>query len=117
MYIQKKDQAVTIKHELQNGKGDILCRTILPQEDAAGSGRLFAVMSIKPGDSIGYHRHEGEFEVYYILKGSAKIVEDGKAYILCEGDMMQCKSGSSHSIENIGIETLEHLALIIKNRD
>ena len=116
MHLKKEDQLTAIKHELQNGKGNILCRTILPQEEAAGSGRLFAVMTIQPGDSIGYHRHEGEFEVYYILKGTAKIIENGQEYFLNEGDMMQCKSGSSHSIENIGKEVLEHLALILKNQ-
>ncbi len=113
MYTRKNDQPVAIRSALMGGKGDILCRSFLSNEDAAGTGRMFAVNTIQPGDSIGYHSHQGEFEVYYILKGTAQVVEDGKRYTLYEGDMMQCKSGSSHSIENIGSEPLEHLALIL----
>ena len=101
---------------LQNGKGTIEKRTFLENEDAAGAGRLFAIMTIQPGDSIGYHSHQNEYEVYYILKGRAKIVDDGETYELEEGDMMQCKSGSSHSIENVGEGPLEHLALILSGR-
>ena len=117
MFMKKEDQPVAVKHELKNGKGDTVCRTFLKNEDAAGTGRQFAVLTLKPGESLGYHDHEGEFEVYYILKGKAKVIEDGSEAILTEGDAEQCKSGSSHSIENVGEDILEFLALILYNNE
>lgn len=112
-----KDEIITeTKQQLQGGKGSVTLRHFLNKEDACGTGRLFAVSTINPGNSIGYHRHEGEFEVYYILQGIAKIVEDSETYLLHEGEMMQCKSGSSHSIESVGTEPLRHLALILTVR-
>lgn len=117
MFVRKNQQSVTYMENAFGGKGKIESRNFLEIADAAGSGRKFAVNTIQPGDSLGYHAHNGEFEVYYILEGTAKIVEDGQEYLLYKGDMMQCKSGSSHSIENVGTTPLEHLALIIYNRD
>lgn len=117
MYKRKDEQTVVVRSNMMGGKGDIQIRNFLMQEDAAGAGRLFSINTIQPGDSIGYHAHKDEFEVYVVLKGVAKIVDDGEEYLLYEGDMMQCKSGSSHSIENVGTEPLEHLALIIFCRE
>ena len=113
MYIKKEDQAATVRQTVMGGKGEILSRIFLDPKDAAGAGRLFAVNTIAPGCSIGYHSHEGEFEVYYILSGTAKIVDEGEEYLLHAGDMMQCKSGHAHSIENAGEAPLEHIALIL----
>ena len=73
MYIKKEDQSATVRQTVMGGKGEILSRIFLDPKDAAGAGRLFAVNTIAPGCSIGYHSHEGEFEVYYILSGTAKI--------------------------------------------
>lgn len=109
----KCEQKTTARSLVMGGKGEIISRHFLDIEDAAGSGRLFAVNTIAPGCSIGYHSHQGEFEVYYIIRGTAKIVDDSEEYILGAGDAMQCRSGSFHSIENIGKDELEHIALIL----
>ena len=87
MYIKKEDQAATVRQTVMGGKGEILSRIFLDSKDAAGAGRLFAVNTIAPGCSIGYLLHAG--------------------------DMMQCKSGHAHSIENAGETPLEHIALIL----
>ena len=113
MYIRKLDQPVDMMSHVQNGEGIICRRQFLMPGDAYGAGRLFAVFTLNPGDSIGYHQHQGEFEVYYILKGQGKVTDNGDTYILEEGDMMQCGDGDSHSIEAVGEEPLEFLALIL----
>ena len=113
MIIKKLDQPVDMMSHVQKGEGIIARRQYLLPEDAYGSGRLFAVFNLEPGDSIGYHQHQGEFELYYILKGQAKVRDNEKEYLLEEGDMMQCKDGDSHSIEAVGEESLEFMALIL----
>lgn len=117
MYVRKADQPIDYLENAFGGKGKIECRNFLTVADAAGSGRRFSINTVQPGDSLGYHSHNGEFEIYLVLKGTAKIVDDGEEYLLHEGDMMQCKSGHSHSIANETDEIMEFLALIIYNHD
>ena len=113
MITRKEDQPVELLTRVQGGEGIICRRQFLRAEDSCGTGRLFAVFTLSPGDSIGYHRHTGEFELYYILKGTAKVRDNDREVILEEGDMMQCRDGDSHSIEAVGEEPLELLAEIL----
>lgn len=117
MYKRKEDQKCSVREGVMGGRGEILSRHFLSQEDAAGTGRLFAVNTVAPGCSIGRHSHQGEFEIYYILSGTAKVTDDGEEFILGEGDMQQCRSGHSHSIENAGDTPLEHIALILFEKE
>ena len=52
-----------------------------------------------------------------ILEGVGHVLEDGVEYDLAAGDIMQCRDGSSHSIENRTDKPLRFLALIINVRD
>ncbi len=113
MLIRKEEQEVTYLPHLQGGEGAPKRRIFLPKEEAAGTGRLFSVFTLQPGESIGYHSHTDEFEFYYILKGEGTVTEDGVSYFVREGDMMQCKNGSAHSILNTGEEPLEFVAVIL----
>ena len=89
---------------------------ILEKGEMNGLGRLFGVSIIPPGGSIGQHTHEGDFETYYILKGRARVNDNGNVAELGPGDMTQCKDGNFHSIENIGDVDLEYLAVILYTR-
>lgn len=109
----KAERKLEIKPQMLGGKGQLEIHHFLNKEDAYGAGRLFAVNTLAPGSSIGYHKHEREYEVYFILEGKAEIVEDGETYFLEPGDMMQCRDGSGHSIENVGDTPLRFLALIL----
>lgn len=115
MYIKKADQEIMVRSEVQKGKGEVIFRRFMKEEDAP-AGRLFAVTTIQPGGSIGNHSHIGECEAYYILKGTAKIIDNGEEYVLEADDMMLCKDGDSHGIENIGDTPLEFMALILYSK-
>jgi len=108
-----KEQQESFEHELKGGKGSIRLLHLLEESEAYEVGRLFAISIISPGDSIGYHTHTGDFEIYYILKGTAKVVDNGVEDILHPGDSMTCREGDSHSIENIGDCDLEYVAFIL----
>lgn len=102
-----------VRSNMAGGTGDVALRHMLLPQEAYGAGRLFAINTLPAGASIGYHRHDGEFEVYYVLEGTAKVTEDGEVYLLHPGEMMQCGDGSSHGIENAGQEDLKIIALIL----
>jgi len=113
MITRKDDLRKLIKTEMMGGKGDIYISQFLKEEDACGMGRMFAEFTIKPGNSIGYHTHHGEFENFYILDGTAKLTQNGEESILNPGDAALCKDGDSHSIENCGDKDLRLIAVIL----
>jgi mannose-6-phosphate isomerase-like protein (cupin superfamily) len=115
----KKAAELRIKLEpnLKGGRDTVRVINILEPEELFGTGRLFGISVIPPGGSIGRHTHEGDFETYYILKGSARVNDNGVFHDLGPGDMTQCKDGDFHSIENTGAVDLEYLAVILYSRD
>jgi mannose-6-phosphate isomerase-like protein (cupin superfamily) len=117
MITRAQEMKVTIRDELFGGKGAVKSSHFLNQEDAAGTGRQFARSVLAPGNSIGYHTHKGDFEVYYILSGTARVNDNGEEHILHAGDSILTRNGESHSMENAGDVDLEYIALILFNKD
>ena len=99
---------------LMQGEGEINRIHLLETDEFCGHGRLFAKHMLEQGNSIGFHKHEGEQEAYYILKGQALYNDNGNETTVKEGDFTLCKSGEGHSIKNIGEGNLEFIGLIMK---
>ena len=116
--IRRNEERITDQRENHlGGQGKITIRHILnTNEELYDNGRTFCHTTIEPGASIGYHEHHGEFECYYILKGTAKLCDNGEDVILHAGDVAYTPDGSGHGIENIGDEPLEVIALILFKR-
>lgn len=100
---------------LKEGKGSITMMNFFEEKDFLGKGRLFGKTIVEPGNSVGYHTHSGDQEAYFILKGKALYNYNGEVRELTSGDLAICKDGDSHSIEAIGEEALEYIALILYN--
>ncbi|MDR2727237.1 MAG: cupin domain-containing protein [Deltaproteobacteria bacterium] len=98
---------------MRDGKGTIFVEHLLEQEDFVQTGRLFAVNTIKPGCSIGEHTHQGDFEVYVIISGQGRFMDNGQAAVVGPGDVCLTRNGESHAIENTGTEDLVFTAVII----
>ena len=113
--IKKKSELKVDRHEkFREGKGEIFFHHFLNQEESGGVGRLFCKTVIPPGEnSIGVHRHEGDFEVYYIISGKAEVYDNGETHILEAGDLNLCPDGQEHGIANAGDEELVYISLII----
>lgn len=101
-----------VRSNLRGGNGDIVSRNIFEPEELPKT-RLFSTMTLKPGDSIGVHPHEGEGEAYVILEGQVTVSEDGVDYILNAGDAEYCTDGHTHSIANHSDQTAIFLAIVI----
>ena len=111
--IRRKDELNVAKMEdFKGGAGTTEFRHLLMAQELGKTGRLFAHTVLHPGASIGYHKHEGEYEVYYILDGTAKLTQDGQVYELHTGDMSVCPPGSEHGIENCSDKDLHYMAAI-----
>lgn len=103
-----------VRSKMRDGNGDILITHILDTAaDLKAPARLFARLTIEKGNSIGYHEHINEEEIFYILNGIASLNDNGTEKILRKGDVA-VTSNAGHSITNIGEDTLEVLAVILK---
>lgn len=113
MIRRSKDYTVEVIEGLKGGKGHVTVVNFFEMEDFLGKGRLYGKSIIKPGNSIGYHTHEGDQEAYFILKGKALYNDNGVETTLEPGDLAICREGDSHSIEAAGEEDLEYIMLIL----
>ncbi|HHW91790.1 MAG TPA: cupin domain-containing protein [Firmicutes bacterium] len=108
-----KDMVREVKERLREGKGEVEIVHAFTREELTGKARLCALIRIPPGNSIGYHPHVGEEEIYYILRGQATVNDNGNIQVVGPGDAVLTGGGASHSIENTGEETLEFFAVIL----
>ena len=78
-----------------------------------GKMRLFSVLTLIPGASIGYHVHENESEMFYFLEGHGRVQDDDKSFDINAGDSMATLSGHGHAVENTGDTNLVILAVVV----
>ena len=109
-----KNCGIEYRENMRGGDGTVrLTNLIASPDDLAGKGRLFSRITLEPGTSIGYHEHDGDRELFYILSGVAQYNDNGEIRPLCVGDVAICPAGTSHSIANCGTETVELIAVIV----
>lgn len=101
------------RENMRGGKGAIEINHILKQNQLKGKCRLFSKIVIKPGCSIGTHRHDEEEEIYYILEGEGLTEDSGVRQTIKAGDVMLTGNGASHFIENTGTNDLVIMAVIL----
>ena len=73
---------------------------IIDESVYGGKIAAYARVILKPGCSLGYHKHEGTSETLYILSGTAEYNDNGTETELFPGDVAYCAEGESHSIGN-----------------
>ena len=98
------------------GKGNTIMEHIVDEKVYGGKIAAYARVILKPGCSLGYHKHEGTSETIYILQGTALYNDNGTENTLTAGAVVFCPEGESHSIENIGQDYLLAMALIVNEK-
>jgi len=102
-----------IKENMRGGDGSVKIEHYWhPGTEMKASNRLFAKLTLQPGCSIGFHKHEEEEEVFVVLRGSAETDDNGHNVVLNVGDTILTGDGSGHSIKCISQEPLELMAVI-----
>lgn len=77
--------------------------------------RVYSILRLIPGATIGYHVHEGETELFYFLEGSGQVQDDDQIVDIQAGDSMATFSGHGHGVMNTGDQDLVLLACIVKD--
>jgi len=102
-----------VRERMRDGTGAVEILHVFRSGELKGRTRLFARLRLPAGSSIGFHRHDGEEEIFYILSGRGEVSEGGPLSPVEPGDAMLTGGGAGHSIANPGPEPLEVLAVIL----
>lgn len=113
MIRKAQDMTTEVRAGMRGGTGSVTVQHVFKPEELTAKSRLCARLLIPPGASIGTHRHDGEDEVYIILKGQG-LLDDGKTRTAVQaGDAILTGKGESHAIANTGSSDLELIAVIM----
>lgn len=113
MIRRANERPENIKEKLKNGEGSVLFKEIAKPEEMFNKVKMLSTLTIKKGDSIGYHTHVGEEEIMYINKGKGIYKDDGEESEVNVGDVTICFENHYHGIENISDEPLELIAMVL----
>ena len=112
MVIHRNEMKVEDKECMRDGEGSTRL-TYLLDGSTQKNARMFAEITLNPGCSIGYHKHDLETEYYFILSGTGIVNDNGKEMQIAQGDSVITGNGASHSIKNNGSVPLVFHAVII----
>ena len=77
------------------GKGDTIMEHIVDEKVYGGKIAVYARVILKPGCSLGFHKHEGTSETMYVLQGTGLYNYNGSTDKLQAGDVTFCPEASS----------------------
>ena len=101
------------RFEMRGGNGTVKIEHLwAPGSEILAPNRLMARITLEPGCSVGYHPHDGEEELYYILSGKALVNDNGVEAELNPGDCTLTGNGAGHSIACAGDEPLVIMAIV-----
>lgn len=75
--------------------------------------RVFSLVTLMDGDGIGYHVHDKETEIYYMIEGELIFNDNGNTVIAKTGDAMFTGSGEGHMVLNKSGKKAVFLAVIV----
>ena len=104
----------TLKKEVTKtpATGDINKEIIMDPAAFGGANKLFARITLKPGDAVPVHQHVGNNETYYLLQGSGEYTDETEKIPVKAGMVTFCADGGTHGLKNTGKDDLVFIALI-----
>jgi len=111
MITRANGQSFEVREQMRGGDGKVKLTKLC--EPLPNKVRVFSTISLGPGDSIGFHVHEGESELFYFAQGKARVQDNDETFEVNAGDAMATYSGNGHSVKNIGSDELLLVAVVI----
>lgn len=110
-----KEKNITVAEKRFGGKGSVIMEHVIDESFYHGQIPVYIKGTLKPGCSLGYHKHEGNSETYFILSGKGTYNDNGMLSEISAGDTTFTPAGESHGLENNGTDDLVFMALIVNN--
>lgn len=108
MIVDFKNLQQNVVQNMRGGEGSV--QLIKFNDDVNSIVRI----TIKKGNSIGWHIHEADQEIIYVISGKGICTEDGVEKELLQGQANYCGKRKNHTIKNVEEEDLELFAVITK---
>lgn len=106
MIIDFKDLELNVAQNFKGGEKEYKSRRFVDENNKIMLGTL------EPGASIGYHSHDTDSEVIYLLEGEGKVLYDDGEEKLLAGQAHYCPMGHSHSLINSSDSPITFLAVV-----
>ena len=104
---------VDLREAMRGGDGTVKIEHFWDEKnELQGLNRLFARLTLEPGCSIGFHRHEEELEVFVVISGEGEVDDNGAVALVKAGDTIATGFGAGHAVRCTGTEALVMLAVI-----
>ncbi|MBI2438240.1 MAG: cupin domain-containing protein [Lentisphaerae bacterium] len=114
MIRKAKDMQTEVRSQMRGGAGDVTIQHFFRKEEITARTRLCARLTLPPEASIGLHKHEGEDELFVVLRGQG-LIDDGRTKASVQaGDAILTGKGAEHAVINNGGEPLEMIAIIMQ---
>lgn len=110
--LKRKAEMTHENKKVWGGKGELdLCKILTPEE-LGGRAKLFNIVTVAPGQSIGLHSHTDDSEVYFLLEGELEVTDNDTKTTMHTGDAMFTADGGTHSAENCTGQVAKVLAVV-----
>ena len=106
------------EHAGGTGKGTLYGKFAFRREQATENQAIkeIGLMTLKPGDSIGLHKHINNEDTYIIISGQGLFTDgEGGEYMVGPQTVTIAVAGESHGLENVGNEDLIFIDVIAQN--
>lgn len=90
----------------KGGEGELDTRNFMDDRNK------IMLSTLKSGASSGYHKHEQNSEIVYILSGTATFKFDDTTEVVKAGEVHYCPMGHSHSMLNNTDQDLVYFAIV-----
>jgi mannose-6-phosphate isomerase-like protein (cupin superfamily) len=95
-----------------DGDGITYVKDLLVQNELYNKVKLIASATLNVGDSIGFHMHYNEMEIYIITSGNGIFNDNGTEYKVHKGDICITLHSEGHALKPDG-DIIEFIAEII----
>jgi mannose-6-phosphate isomerase-like protein (cupin superfamily) len=113
MIRQDGEYRIDVRERMRDGQGKVKIEHLWEiGTELKAKNRLCARLTLEPGSSIGFHAHDQEEEIFYIVEGKAEADDNGKTVMLAAGDTILTGNGAGHAIRCAGDRPLVILAFI-----
>jgi mannose-6-phosphate isomerase-like protein (cupin superfamily) len=112
MIVRHNAMEIEKKEKMRGGDGFVTLTYFVPR-DTEKNVRLIAELSLEPGASIGYHKHDNETEYFIFLSGTGLVNDNGTELAVNAGDVVVTGNGASHDVKNTGSVPLVLHAIVV----
>ncbi len=111
-----KEELIKVNKEAAGGgKGTLIGEYAFTRDKALKDHAIKEIswLTLKPGDSIGYHKHTANEDTYIIISGRGTFKDkDGNDVPVKAGDVTIVRKNESHGLTNTGTEPLVFVDVI-----